>query len=53
MTKRETLAIVAAAAVLGTAAAGYSLRSALAAESWQGVTIVYQSDVKGKIEPCG
>jgi hypothetical protein len=53
MTKREMLAITGAAVLLGTAAATVTLRSALADESWKAVTLVYHSDVKGKIEPCG
>jgi len=54
MTKRKVLVPLTAALVLGAVAAGGSLRSALAAnENWKGVTLIYQTDVKGKIEPCG
>ena len=54
MTKREVLVTLTAAAALGAVAAGGTLRDALAAEdNWTGVTLLYQTDVKGKIEPCG
>lgn len=54
MTKREVLVTLTAAVAIGGAIATATLHSALAEESaWKGVTLVYQTDVKGKIEPCG
>ncbi len=54
MTEHKVFVTLTAALVLGAVATCGSPRSALAAnENWKGVTLIYQTDVKGKIDPCG
>lgn len=53
MTKRTVLATMTAALVLGTAAGGAQWRAQAANADWQPLTLIYQTDIKGKVDPCG
>jgi len=52
MRRSTTLIALLALAAAGLAGSGPAARAA-ADDSWRPVTIVYEGDVGGKIEPCG